>query len=64
MFSSTNSTRNETADQRALTVAAALDQPHNITGRFIGSTGQKVDVDQHMYVSPSLSRVLGNCSTI
>lgn len=54
LFTSTKSAQVDQSDQKALIKAPAPEeqQLEDITGRFIGSTGQKVDVDQHMCVSP------------
>lgn len=36
----------------ALVTSADINRPVDITQRFVSSSGQVVDVDQHMFVSP------------
>lgn len=55
-FSTARAAREAEEDNATSTVAksdTAVDKPIDITNRFIGSTGQVVNVDRHMFVSPS-----------
>lgn len=56
-FSNTKSTHEASNDNDGTSTAMvkAEENPIDITNRFIGSTGQVVDVDQHMFVAPDSS---------
>lgn len=56
----TNTRASERDDRNSSLVKAAdeaKNRPVEITDRFISSTGQVVDVDQHMFVSPGAHHV-------
>jgi hypothetical protein len=53
-FSTSKTRPGEDDDNNGALVKAdqAVDRPIDITQRFVGSSGQVVDVDQHMFVPP------------
>lgn len=51
-FSTTKPTHSPDDESAASKVEQTVDKPIGITNRFVSSSGQVIDVDQHMFVSP------------